>query len=54
MSRGITHDDALRNTRDTIVFPKGSRIKKMVRRLLKGRQHQNAVLHFCNSESGDA
>ena len=53
VGRRVAHDDALRDAKDLVCLPESRRIEQMVRRLLKRREHQHAVLHLRNTETRD-
>ena len=51
---GDAHDDALAHSLNLVLPAVHCRVKQVVRGLLKGREHEHAVLHLGNAEAGDA
>ena len=53
-SSWVSHDDTLRNTKDTVGLAVGGCVKEMVCGLFERREHQYTVLHLCNTKASDA
>lgn len=54
VSGRVAHDNTLRYASNAIRFTIRRRIEQMIGRLLEGRQHEHAVLHFGYAKTGDA
>jgi hypothetical protein len=52
-SSRVTHNDTLRNAGNAVILSVYRGIKEMIRRFLKGGQHENAVLHLGDTEASD-